>query len=102
MTIWIWLNRYQIVIRHAGCQYRHLASFPIYFISRKFRQKEGKMDLTYLINPLLIMCGITFAVTCGIWAFMVVFEAGYDAGYQSGKRNFKHALRSEASRVFEN
>lgn len=51
---------------------------------------------------LLILCGIGFVVSCAILAFMSIFEAGYDAGYQSGKRNFRHGLRAEASRVFEN
>jgi hypothetical protein len=51
---------------------------------------------------LLILLGIVSFIGGAVWLFMVSYEAGYDHGYQSGKRNFTHALRSEASRVFEN
>ena len=60
------------------------------------------MDLTYLANYLLICCGLILVGSGIVWAFMIIYEAGYDHGYESGKRNYKHALRSEASRVFEN
>ena len=51
---------------------------------------------------LLILLGVVSFIGGAVWLFMVSYEAGYDHGYQSGKRNFTHALRSEASRVFEN
>jgi len=55
------------------------------------------MNLEYLINPLLIICGILFIGSLAVLAFMSIFEAGYDAGYQSGKRNFKHGLYGDSN-----